>query len=705
LAERGAEGEGRAPTAPTPEAVPKTDLAEKTTPAGPDGEDIHLVRERLKVATASAGLGVWDFEVASGRLIWDEEMHLIFDKDWAGPVVNYGTWRDRVLAEDVGPTEALLNAAIAGTAEFHTEFRIQRRDGSIRNISADASVIRDRSGRAVRVVGVNGDITEKRQAEAKRQEADERLRKIARQVPGVVYQYRYHPDGTSCFPYASEGIKQIYGVTPEEVRESAAKVFDVLHPDDLEMVSQSIMESYRTGKPWQLDYRVRMGSGARAEVRWMRGVASPERQADGSVLWHGFITDVTDRKEAEEALQKAKEAAEAANQAKSEFLANMSHEIRTPMTAILGYAELLKEEEAGADSDPGARTMPGEMTRTEAAGVICRNASHLLSILNDILDLSKIEAGKTEIASEVVSPARIVEEVVELMRPRAAERGLGLELEVVDRDVSVVADAVRLKQVVLNVVGNAVKFTERGGVQVRVARAAGEGQWPAGGVEIRVRDTGIGMTEGEVARLFMPFTQADGSMTRRYGGTGLGLTISRKLARMMGGDIEVSSKVGEGSEFRIFFGGVGSAAPIPGPAGARVPTDGPVLGGVRILLVEDGEDNRRLLNLHLSRMGAKVEFAEDGAKALARLTSNGVAVSPCPVDLVLMDMQMPDVDGYTATRELRRAGFRTPIIALTAHAMEGDRQKCLDAGCDEYVTKPVDKQVLARTCRAMLRAG
>ncbi|MGF1635099.1 MAG: ATP-binding protein [Phycisphaerae bacterium] len=397
-------------------------------------------------------------------------------------------------------------------------------------------------------------------------------------------------------------------------------------------------------------------------------------------------------------LNQARLEAEASGQAKSQFLANMSHEIRTPMTAILGFTDLL------------ADTHLSEARRGEHIDTIRRNGQHLINVVNDILDLSKIEAGKMPVERVPCDAVRIAEEVVELLTPKATEKGLSL---VIERkrplEEQILGDPMRIRQVLMNLLGNALKFTNAGRVVIRLSGGQGlptdvlasdaavvetPGIRPIGPkdpyLRIDVIDSGQGMNEETLVRLFTPFSQADASTTRRYGGTGLGLTIVKRLTEMMGGAVGVGSVPGKGSTFSIYL----PATPTQrAPAQQARPTitsgDRPAtntiprLDGLQVLLAEDGPDNQRLLCHLLERSGAKVRMASNGREAV----EEAMAHNP---DVVLMDMQMPELDGYGATAELRRRGYGRPIIALTAHAMAGDEAKCLAAGCDAYATKPID---------------
>jgi PAS domain S-box-containing protein len=409
---------------------------------------------------------------------------------------------------------------------------------------------------------------------------------------------------------------------------------------------------------------------------------------EGSPIFCGYLRDLTERKNAE-AERGAKEAAEAANRAKSTFLANMSHEIRTPMTAIMGYAEMLLEPD---------QTMSD---RQDALQVIRRSARHLLELINDVLDISKIEAGKMTVERTSMDPVQIVVDVVSLMRPAAIAKGLDFKLvfgDAIPRTIQ--SDPLRLKQILMNLLGNALKFTDRGEIRVKIMN---ELKGESNHLIVEVTDTGIGLTRNQMQRLFQPFTQADDSMTRRFGGTGLGLAISKRLAELLGGEIAVESLSGVGSVFRVTVDGGPAAgvemrydlteAVLTTPA--LIHSNRKITLRGRILLAEDGPDNQRLIALHLRKAGAEVAIAENGRVAVDLVRAQ-------QFDLILMDMQMPVLDGYAATSELRHRGCQLPIIALTAHAMAEDRGKCLAAGCTDYLSKPIEKQSLLSAVAAYL---
>ncbi len=384
-------------------------------------------------------------------------------------------------------------------------------------------------------------------------------------------------------------------------------------------------------------------------------------------------------------LVSAKLAAEASSRAKTLFLANMSHEIRTPLTAIVGFSDLLADK--GFDPE----------LHTESLETVRSSARHLLGLVNDILDLSQIDAGELKIVPHACDVRAIIDDAQRIVRPRAESKNVAFSVSV-DRAIPrcCVADAVRVRQLILNLLDNAVKFTHAGKVQLNASYAEGDT------LRIEVVDTGIGIEAEHLDHIFVPFEQADSSMTRKYGGTGLGLAIGRRLARAMGGDLVVSSSPGKGSCFTFTIraprasGGRGTGVrPLPF-GGDRLNS----LQGRRILLAEDGPDNQRLFTFILGRSGVDLEIVGDGAAAV------GAAVeaerSGKPFDVIIMDMQMPVMDGYEATATLRGRGVLTPVLALTAHAMAGAKEECLAAGCTEYMSKPIERHELLAVCASLV---
>jgi len=415
-------------------------------------------------------------------------------------------------------------------------------------------------------------------------------------------------------------------------------------------------------------------------------IFTPVIGPDGEVeLVGGTTRDITDRKRAEEALSAAKAAAEAANAAKSQFLANMSHELRTPMNAILGMMDVALPKA----TDPIVQ----DCLRTARA-----SADLLLTLLNDFLDSAKIEAGKLELESAPFSPRQMLDRVTQVLSVRASEKSLRFSCRIPsEMPDAVVGDRNRMQQILLNLAGNALKFTERGEVEITLRSSLQDGK---ARLEFIVRDTGIGIAPSTLEHLFQPFAQADASMSRRFGGTGLGLSISRSLANLMGGDIWVESELGKGSTFHFAVHLPLAEELAPEGEGLRLSPAAPVIP-LRILLAEDNPANQKLATYILQARGHLVEVASSGAEAVFLSERNRY-------DVILMDVQMPGMDGLEATRAIlaREHGrCRAPIIAMTAHAMKGDREHCLKAGMDAYLSKPIDSHEMIALVESLATAS
>jgi PAS domain S-box-containing protein len=648
---------------------------------------------------------------ARSRAIADSAQDAILIMDPRGRISYWNRTAERVLgyssAEALGrdlhellTPERYMSAYRAGFSRFvrtgqggavgkTVELQARRKDGRETTVALSLSAIELSDG--WHAVGILRDVTEQRRAEAALRESETRFRSLFENTPDAVL--FTVPDGPILA--ANPAACRIFGRSERELCDSPRE--RLVDPSDGRYLA-GLEKRRRTGRVnTELTLFRADGEPFACEVS---SVAVPGVESRSFIV----IRDISQRKHSEEELEQhklclersvqeldaARRAAEMATRAKSEFLANMSHEIRTPMTAILGFADMLLNE-------PGLDRAPPH--RVNALQTIQRNGQHLLALINDILDLSKIEAGKMETERVRCSPQEIVAEVASMMQSRAEGKSLSLKVETSGRvPETVLTDALRLRQVLVNLVGNAIKFTDAGEVRITTGLVSGS-EGPR--LQFDVADTGIGMSEEQTARLFQPFTQVDSSSTRRFGGTGLGLTISKRLVEALGGTIEVQSASGRGSTFRVTIdpGPLDDVSLVGGPdrtvpatVAVKAPAHDSLITGVRVLLAEDGEDNQRLFSFLLTRAGATVTAVENGQLAVE------AALAACqsgqPFDVILMDMQMPVMDGYTATRQLRGQGYTRPILALTAHALSEDRAKCINAGCDDYVRKPIDRQQL-----------
>jgi PAS domain S-box-containing protein len=455
---------------------------------------------------------------------------------------------------------------------------------------------------------------------------------------------------------------------------------------DLKVLLTAWKKSIEIGESFEIECRIRRYDGI-YRWHWIKAVA--ERGPKGEVIaCLGTCTDIQDRKNTEKKFIEAQRAAETANQAKTQFLANMSHEIRTPLSAIIGFTELMM--------DPGAT----EEERTGNLSIVKRNSQQLLKIIDEILDISKVEAGHLETENVETDLIDLLTGVQSLLDVTASSKGVPLNFQIYDKIPDRVwTDPTRLRQVLINMIGNAIKFTHQGHVQVNCSyRVDSQGK---SYFQVAVQDTGIGI-DGETAnKLFTPFLQADPSTTRVFGGTGLGLALSRQLARALNGDVWLSeTDPGKGSTFLIevqaeltegsgWVQGFHDSGASLAPATAAVRRD---LDGAKILLIEDAEDNQVLISHFLQRAGAEIDMASNGEEGVMKALANDYSV-------ILMDIQMPFLDGYEATTRLRQAGYQKPIIALTAHALREEREKAIQTGCNGHLTKPINRQELIESLK------
>ncbi len=500
------------------------------------------------------------------------------------------------------------------------------------------------------------------------------------------------PIGVKLSGQQREGLRQLpiskMGAAPARAAASLEPQFDLRSGDQTVVDASGFESTAHGGACWAVPCITADGRLLAVLSLFYRHSRAPNDEELSVVLSAcSLVTLAIKQRCGEDATRLAMHKATEANRAKSEFLANMSHEIRTPLNAILGFADLLLGDSSDLDAE-----------RREQLQTISSSGKHLLTLINDVLDLSKVEASQSQFTQETTDPNRVLVEVMSLLRVKAVQKGITLDYEWrTPAPEAIVTDEPRLRQILVNLVGNAVKFTELGGVRVVAAIENADSDEPM--LRIDVLDTGIGIPADKLEDVFRPFVQADASVTRKFGGTGLGLAICRRIAEAMKGSVTVTSKVGQGSCFtlRLPTGNLVGVATNSRPvcdglqahtAAAGRETDGAPaattgLKGMRVLVVEDGETNRRLISLVLRRAGVEVEMANNGQEGVD-------AALACEFDAILMDMQMPVMDGYTAASRLRTAGFAGPIIALTAHAMKGDEERCLEAGCSDYLTKPIE---------------
>lgn len=631
--------------------------------------------ERSEFVRQSSGVGFWYCDLPFEVLQWD---NLVKSHFHLGPeaVVTIETFYERIHPDDREPTRLAISKSIEEQKHYYTDYRtVHPESGATKWIRAIGRTFYTADGMPIRFDGITLDVTEQKLSEVRLKESEQRFREMANAAPAMIWVTNEKHECT----FLSQSWLDYTGQTLEEGL--GFGWLDAVHPDDRESAGETFFAAAKAGQSFRLDYRLRTAKG---DYRWAIDAGNPRLNEGKFFGFVGSVIDDHDRHEFQLALNEARIAAEAANESKSAFLANMSHEIRTPMTAILGYAELLDESVSEGDA-------------RQYLWTIRNNGKYLLDIINDILDLSKIEAGKLDVDHTSFEPLKLIEDVREIMEVRAKEKGLSLEV-LYDSNLprKIWSDPKRLKQILINLVGNAIKFTERGTVQLKVRLETHSKR-----MQFDIVDTGIGIARDQMPKLFKSFSQGNTEMNRIHGGTGLGLVISQKLAGMLGGAISVTSMEDVGSTFSFSIP-IGSSEDVEmvdytrilqkGSWEQEVAADQPISITCQVLVVDDRRDIRFLSKQMLSQAGAKVFECENGQLAVEFVTKS--LQQSNPLDLVLLDMQMPVLDGYNTAMRLREIGYTGPIIALTADAMQRDMQRSIEAGCNDYLSKPIVRQQL-----------
>lgn len=641
-------------------------------------EALHESNRLLRFAQECANSGIWEWDLKTQTLTWSDQCYKLHGLS-PDSEMSFERWLSLVHEDDRANIEETIAARIEDGDELRIEFRCLHPERGIIWITGIGRTILGIDGRPQRMGGIALDITQQKLGLEDRawlsaivDSTSDAI--ISESMDGIITSW-------------NEAAKAMYGYDREEVM---GKSVTILSPEELFDETIRLVQAVRRGeKIHNFETMRRRKDGS---VLWASLSISPVYDACGNIIGISKIArDVTERKKAEQkyqqelierrkteqALRQAKDIADAANAAKSAFLANMSHEIRTPLGAILGFSELLVMRE----QDPA--------DQEECVDVIKRNGQLLLNLINDILDLSKVEAGRLSIEKAPTLLPRLLEEIRVSLNLQAVSKGIQLSfIQKSPIPTLIETDSVRFKQILNNIVGNAIKFTERGSVTVEMQMVSkDEGKQL---LYIEVRDTGPGISPEYASKLFEPFNQADPTYTRKHGGTGLGLALSRKLATLLGGDVLLTeSEPGVGSVFAIYIdpGSItqrhtqAESSHVNQPARLSRPKQS--LEGLKVLIVDDAEDNRRLIARMLRMVGAEVETAADGSQALHLAFEKELHV-------IIMDVQMPIMDGFAATTELRRRGFKKPIVALTAHAMKEERDRCMAGGFNSHMSKPVD---------------
>ncbi|MEO1522330.1 MAG: PAS domain S-box protein, partial [Cyanobacteria bacterium J06633_2] len=804
-------------------------------------QQLQDLSERLELAIESARIGIWEWDCHASHLSWSERMFEIYGLNPEVFEHSYQDWANCLHPEDLAAVEAQKQGHnINGAKRYTQEFRVIRPDGEIRHILATAFIQRDADGQHIRSVGTNLDITDRKTAELALQDAQAQFRYMTENVPGMIFRYVLHPDGSDELTYVSSQVREMFEVEPEDALSDSAHMWDRIHPDDVPRLSEEILVSAETLQPFTSSYRLVLPQKG---LKWVQNITHAERLDNGDVVWDGVVIDINDRKQAEMALEKEalrrtvvfnaspdgihvldqegnvlesnegfaqmlgyslnevsqlnvtdwdaqwseeelqdifqdifqncfagpqetfetlhrrkdgsvfpveisacpmewngefsivcisrdiseRKQAESelkrtnqelarATRLKDEFLANMSHELRTPLNAILGMTEGLQDEVFGEISEQQLKSL----TTIEQSGL------HLLELINEVLDLAKIEAGNIELTYTAVSVTHLCQSSLAFIEQQSLEKGVQLHLKIPWDLPLIKVNERRIRQVLINLLNNAVKFTPAGGnVTLEVERSSPDDAHTQPHLRFDVRDTGIGIDPNELNRLFQPFVQIDSALNRQYEGTGLGLALVKRIVELHGGHVSVTSKIGVGSCFTIELPyGIATQSDTSPPEtlttniseGANISkrSGGPTLSrnfethanpaiepsteaSPLVLLAEDNEANITTLSSYLQAMGYRVQVATSGQAAIEFAQAKRPSI-------VLMDIQLPDLDGLSAIEQIRQLSHlaQTPIIALTAFATEDDRTRCLAAVADKYLSKPVKLKQLALSIQALI---
>ncbi len=676
----------------------------------------HRDAQRMRLAMDSVQDAFWDWDLERGEAYFSPRLLEILGYAPGEIEMTLARWREHMHPDDRRETREQLQAHLRNeTPRYQGEFRVRSRDGQWRWVRSRGRVVaRDATGRPLRMVGTHTDVTLQRQAE---EEVLHQLRFIEELVE-IIPNPIYFKDALGRYIGCNRACEELIGVRREDFLGRTAG--DVLgaagaeeEAQDQRLLASAGVQTFET--------RLTLPSGETRELIHSRTLFTNAQGQVGGIL--GVVTDITQHKQVEAALREAKAAAEAASRAKSEFLANMSHEIRTPMNGIMGLVDLTLET-------------PLNETQRRYLSLVKSSSTSLLNILNDILDLSRIEAGRLTVEHLGFDLRTLLDEVLAPLLPRATDKGLTLQCTVAPEVPSqLVSDPLRLRQILVNLVGNAIKFTRRGRVEVA---AWPEGRGGSAMLHLCVADTGVGIAPDKLDRIFDSFTQADNSTTREFGGTGLGLTISRRLAQALGGQLWAESELGVGSRFHLTL----PLLPLT-PAAKQAQEDELTQGwhaaasatvnvsrdkarsrfestgylgvaglendetasdtahGLSVLLVDDHAVNRFIASRMIRRAGHSVRAAVTAEEALSQCDAE-------EFDLIFLDVQIPGMSGIELTHRIRalqaQHGWHCPIVALTARAMPMDRARCMEAGMDDYLTKPVDQERLQSVLRLVASA-
>ncbi|MBD2665330.1 two-component hybrid sensor and regulator [Richelia sinica FACHB-800] len=673
-------------------------IAKDITDRKRNEEELRHLSARLSLALQAGAIGTWDWDLVKDPE-WDERMYQLYGLQRSEISSTYEAWRKAVAPEDLAEFDADFQQMMEEKKEFRREFRVIHPDGSVHFLISALVVQHNEQGKPKRMVGINYDITERKRIELALRKSEQRYAALTQAAPVAIFQINSVGE---CI-YANDRWGEITG------RPAIAALgkgwIDTLHPEDRDRIVAKWSQWYQNYEPGQI-YRLE-GRCLRPDdsITWFYCQILAETDGEGNIVGYiGTLTDITEQKQAEtqlwqtnEELTKANTELARATRLKDEFLANMSHELRTPLNAILGMSEGLQDHVFGAVSD----------VQLKAIATIERSGRHLLELINDILDLSKIESGKLELELSDVSVKSLCDSSLIFIKQMALKKKISLKSNIASNFGTIQVDERRMRQVLINLLNNAVKFTpEHGCVSLKVWLEAPVSPHSPTSTSspvlcFSVIDTGIGISQQDMGKLFQSFVQVNSSLNRQYEGTGLGLALVKRIVELHHGTITVSSEIDRGSCFTVRIPYLTNHEKLPTlvhlPSSVEQELSPPTVKSHVILLVEDNQVNIYTTLDYLESRGYRLIVANNGKQALEILKTE-------QPDLILMDIQMPEMDGIEAIHRIRQdLQVDVPIIALTALAMPGDKDNCLAAGANEYFTKPIQFKQLVATIEKLLK--
>ena len=638
-------------------------------------EGMQQLSQRFHKVLECSSIGIWEFGFEKEELVWDERMFKIYGVDPVDFRGVYEDWSDRLHPDDFvrATTEDTCRTEEQGSNG--SEFRIVRPNGEVRHIYCWVYYEKDKNGQPVRTVGLNLDVSDGRQTEQALLESENKFQRVAEGVPGMIFRYIMRADGSHAATYVSSQCRELFEVETQDAMNNVDLLFDRIHPDDVASLQEAIKVSSESLQPLKIEFRVLLPVKG---MRWLQSVAMPTRNANGDISFDEFVLDITERKE----IKLANDVLAKATKTKDEFLANMSHELRTPLSAILAMTEGLQKGLFGETTD----------RQLASLNVVQESGLHLLDLINEVLDLAKIESGKVELNLSEVDVSRLCESSLSLVSQQADNKNIELVFEAPKDLPKFVGDEKLLRQVLINLLSNSVKFTPKNGqVKLEVEKLTHTDVNALDVLKFSIADNGIGIEADKVETLFEPFVQVDSSFSRNYEGTGLGLSLVKQFVELHDGSVHVESEIGTGSCFTVELPIRTRRVVNPSHfsnkstlSGLRDPSSfDEKLNPLKILLAEDNENVALAVTTILEASNYLVSRVVNGQEAVdcARETKP---------DLILMDIQMPVLDGLEAIRQIRAMTefTETPIIALSGFAMPEDSNDCIKAGANKFLSKP-----------------